>query len=38
LRVVPRIATEQDGIQASRSFLPTVWIDEERCAADRLPR
>lgn len=32
--IVPRIATEAAGIEASRAFLPTVWIDEERC--DRL--
>ncbi len=30
--VLPRIATELDGIEASRSLLPSVWIDEERCA------
>lgn len=29
--VLPRIATELDGIQASRSFLPNVWVDQERC-------
>lgn len=32
VRVVPRIASEQDGIDASRSYLPSVWIDEQRCA------
>jgi hypothetical protein len=32
IRVVPRIATEQDGISASRSYFPSVWIDEERCS------
>jgi hypothetical protein len=32
VRVVPRIASEQDGIEASRTYLPTVWIDEQRCA------
>jgi hypothetical protein len=32
VEVLPRIATELDGIQASRSFLPSVWIDQERCA------
>lgn len=32
VRVVPRIPSEQDGIDASRAYLPTVWIDEERCA------
>jgi hypothetical protein len=30
--IVPRIATEAAGIEASRAFLPQVWIDEERCA------
>jgi len=30
--VLPRIATELDGIEASRAFLPQVWIDEARCA------
>jgi hypothetical protein len=32
IEVLPRIATELDGIQASRSFLPSVWMDEQRCA------
>jgi len=32
VRVVPRIAGEQDGIDASRAYLPSVWIDESRCA------
>jgi hypothetical protein len=32
IRVVPRIASEADGINASRSYMPTVWIDEERCS------
>jgi hypothetical protein len=32
IRVLKRIATERDGIQASRALLPQVWIDEERCA------
>jgi hypothetical protein len=32
VEVLPRIATEHDGIQASRAFLPNVWIDLERCA------
>lgn len=32
VRVVPRIASEADGIAASRSYLPSVWIDEERCS------
>ncbi len=31
VRVLPRIASEQDGIEASRAFLPSVWIDESRC-------
>jgi hypothetical protein len=30
--VVPRIATESAGIEASRALLPSVWIDEVRCA------
>lgn len=30
--VLKRIATEQDGIEASRRFLPNVYIDEVRCA------
>jgi hypothetical protein len=30
--IVPRIATEAAGIEASRAMLPSVWIDEERCA------
>jgi hypothetical protein len=30
--VVPRIATEAAGIEASRAMLPSVWIDEERCS------
>lgn len=32
IEIVPRIATEQAGIEAARAFLPSVWIDEERCA------
>lgn len=32
--VLPRIMTEKDGIDASRSFFPNVYIDTERC--DRL--
>jgi hypothetical protein len=32
ITVLPRIATELDGIEASRALLPSVWIDEERCA------
>lgn len=31
IRIVPRIATESVGIQASRSYLPQVYIDETRC-------
>lgn len=31
ITVVPRIATEAVGIQASRSYLPNVYIDETRC-------
>lgn len=34
ITVHKRIATEQDGIEASRRFLPNVYIDKERC--DRL--
>lgn len=30
--VLPRILTEAQGIDASRAFLPQVWIDERRCA------
>ena len=32
IRVVPKIALEIDGINASRSFFPNVYIDEERAA------
>jgi hypothetical protein len=32
ITIVPRIATEAAGIEASRAFLPSVWIDEERCS------
>jgi hypothetical protein len=32
ISIVPRIATEAAGIEASRAMLPSVWIDEERCA------
>jgi hypothetical protein len=32
VEVLPRIATELDGIQASRSFMANVWIDQERCS------
>lgn len=31
VEVLKRIDTEQAGIDASRSFLAKVWIDEERC-------
>lgn len=30
--IVPKIPTEAAGIEASRAMLPSVWIDEERCA------
>lgn len=30
--ILPRIATEQHGVDASRAFFPQVWIDETRCA------
>lgn len=30
--VLDRIQTEKDGIDASRAFFPSVFIDEERCA------
>ena len=30
--VLKRIQTEKDGIDASRAFLPKVYIDEERCS------
>lgn len=29
--IVPRIATEAAGIEASRNLLPQSWFDEERC-------
>lgn len=32
IEVLKRIATEQDGIEASRRFFPNVYIDEVRCA------
>lgn len=32
IEVLKRIATEQDGIEASRNFFPNVYIDEARCA------
>lgn len=31
VEVLPRIALEQDGIDASRAFFPGVYIDSERC-------
>lgn len=31
-RIVPRIAAERDGYEASRRYLANCWIDEERCA------
>lgn len=31
ITVLKRISTEQDGIEATRTFLPNVYIDEERC-------
>lgn len=34
INVLKRIKTEQDGIEASRTFFPNVYIDEVRC--DRL--
>ncbi len=30
--IVPRITAESVGIEATRAYLPSVWIDEERCA------
>lgn len=32
IEVMKRIASEQDGIEASRRFMPNVYIDEARCA------
>lgn len=32
VEVMKRIETEQAGIDASRAFLASVWVDEERCA------
>lgn len=32
ITVLPRIATEMDGIEASRSYLSKCWFDESRCA------
>lgn len=29
--ILPKIALEKDGIDASRAFFPSVYIDEERC-------
>ena len=31
VEIVPRIATEGAGIEASRALLPQCWFDEERC-------
>jgi hypothetical protein len=32
VNVLGKIAEERDGINASRAFMPNVWIDEVRCA------
>lgn len=32
IEVLKRIRTEQDGIAATRAYLPNVYIDEERCS------
>lgn len=32
IEVVKRIATMQDGIEATRNFMPSVYIDETRCS------
>lgn len=32
VRIVPRIANEGDGIEASRTHLAQCWFDEERCS------
>jgi hypothetical protein len=32
ITIVPRIATEAAGIEASRALLPSIWIDEVRCS------
>jgi hypothetical protein len=32
VRVLKRIATELDGIEASRAYLASCWFDEERCS------
>lgn len=31
IRTVPKIATEADGVSASRAYLPNVYFDENRC-------
>lgn len=31
ITVLKRIGEERDGIEASRTLLPQVWVDEERC-------
>lgn len=31
INILPRIATEKDGIDATRGFMSNVWIDEHRC-------
>jgi hypothetical protein len=31
IRVVPRLESEMDGVDATRQMLPTCWIDEENC-------
>lgn len=32
ISIIPRIATEASGIEASRAYLPNCYFDEERCA------
>lgn len=32
ITVVPRIAAEKDGVEASRGYLTRCWFDESRCA------
>jgi hypothetical protein len=32
IEVMPRINSEQQGVDSTRAFLPLVWIDESRCA------
>lgn len=32
IEILKRIQTEQDGIEASRTFFPNIYIDEERCS------